>query len=146
MVAQWRNRGLRVAAAHLVAPSSSSSSSSCPSLCSPNCFSHLCPVFQLPCVLKGPFAAPRSLLTQRGMSNVTGGGSHWSKGATGKILIHLPLYSIFSPAVTVTEKGISAFWSCPDDHKQDSVMPPKLKKKNSLFWSNSLIGIEKFLN
>lgn len=57
--------------------------SPCPSLCSPNCLGHLCPVFQLSCVLKGPFAAPHSLLTQRGMSNVTGGGSHWSEGATG---------------------------------------------------------------
>lgn len=70
--------GLEVAAAHLIPPLS------CPSLCPPpNRLSHLCPVFQLSCVLKGPFAAPRSPLTQRGMSNVMGDGSHWSEGATG---------------------------------------------------------------
>lgn len=57
------------------------------------------------------------------MSNVTGGGSHWSKGATGWILIHLLLNSIFSPAVTATESG-RTLWSCPDDHKQDGVVPP----------------------
>lgn len=99
MVAQWRNRGSRLQLLISCPPPS------CPSLCSPNCFGHLCPVFQLPCVLKGPFAAPHRLLTQRGMSNVTRGGSHWSEGATGEILIHLLLYSIFSLAVTVTEGG-----------------------------------------
>lgn len=63
-------QGLEVAAAHLVPPPDS------PHV-PPNCLGHLWPVFQLSCVLKGPFAAPHSLLTQRGMSNVMGGGSYW---------------------------------------------------------------------
>lgn len=93
MVPEWRNRGSRLQLLTSCPPS-------CPSPCSPNCLRHLCPVFQLSCVLKEPFAAPHSLLTQRGMSNVTGGGSYWSVGPTSKILINLLLYSIFSLAVT----------------------------------------------